>query len=141
MNRLGRICGLVSTLLLTLTMFLAATGTSLAFGQAELHQTITERDGQHDFDFWFGHWKVHNRRLLHPLTGSKDWVEFDGTVVARPIWAGRANVDEFEADTPSGHIEGMTVRTYDSKSHEWNIYWVNAAKGSFEKTMIGEFKN
>ena len=143
MNTLERIrtCGPVGTLLATLMMFLAAVQASLTVGRAGLHQTITERDGQHDFDFWFGHWKVHNRRLLHPLTGSKDWVEFDGTVVARPIWAGRANVDEFEADTPSGHIEGMTVRTYDSKSHEWNIYWANALKGVFEKPMVGQFRD
>jgi hypothetical protein len=28
------------------------------------------RDGQHDFDFEFGSWKTHLKRLLHPLTGS-----------------------------------------------------------------------
>ena len=49
---------------------------------------MNDRDGQHDFDFEFGHWKIHNRRLLHPLSGSNDWVEFDGTVVAQPIWDG-----------------------------------------------------
>jgi hypothetical protein len=27
-----------------------------------------ERDGQHDFDFEVGTWKIHPRRLLHPLT-------------------------------------------------------------------------
>jgi hypothetical protein len=73
-----------------------------------------ERDGQHDFDFEFGHWKIHNRRLLHPLSGSNDWVEFDGTVVAHPIWDGRANMDVFEADSPTGHLEGMTFRTYNT---------------------------
>jgi hypothetical protein len=109
--------------------------------KARLQETATQRDGQHDFDFWFGNWKVHNRRLVHPLTGSNEWVEFDGTVVARPVWGGRANTDEFEADSPSGHIEGMTVRTYDPKSGQWSIYWANAAKGVFEKPMIGQFKN
>jgi hypothetical protein len=92
---------------------------------ARAAQASEERDGQHDFDFQFGSWKVHNRRLLHPLTGSNEWVEFDGTVVARPVWGGRANMDEFEADAPSGHIEGMTVRTYNAKAHEWSIYWAN----------------
>ena len=50
-----------------------------------------DRDGQHDFDFLFGSWSVHNRRLLHPLTGSSTWVEFDGTAIDRPVWDGRAN--------------------------------------------------
>jgi hypothetical protein len=85
---------------------------------------------------------------LHPLTGSSEWVEFDGTVVARPVWGGRANMDEFEADAPSGHIEGMTVRTYNAKSHEWSIYWANqrtgvvslpATVGKFNDHGIGEF--
>jgi hypothetical protein len=45
----------------------------------------TERDGQHDFDFWRGTWKIHNRRLVHPLTGSTTWVEFEGTSIARGL--------------------------------------------------------
>ena len=115
---------------------------------ARAAQASEERDGQHDFDFQFGSWKVHNRRLLHPLTGSSEWVEFDGTVVARPVWGGRANMDEFEADAPSGHIEGMTVRTYNAKAHEWSIYWANqrtgvvslpATVGKFNDHGIGEF--
>lgn len=115
---------------------------------ARAAQASEERDGQHDFDFQFGSWKVHNRRLLHPLTGSNEWVEFDGTVVARPVWGGRANMDEFEADAPSGDIEGMTVRTYNAKAHEWSIYWANqrtgvvslpATVGKFNDHGIGEF--
>src|ERR1700723_1692319 len=68
---------------------------------------VTHADGQHDFDFYVGKWRLHNRRLVHPLTGSKEWVEFSGTSVARKLWDGGANVDGVEADSPSGHIEGM----------------------------------
>ena len=51
-------------------------------------------------------------------------------------------MDEFEADTPSGHIEGMTIRTYDTKSHQWSIYWSNQASGTIDvPPMVGEFKN
>jgi hypothetical protein len=32
--------------------------------------------GQHDFDFYAGKWRLHNRRLMHPRTGSQKWVEF-----------------------------------------------------------------
>src|SRR5438045_6956661 len=49
------------------------------------------RDGQHDFDFEIGEWNTHLRRLLHPLTGSRTWVEYEGTTVARKVWDGRAN--------------------------------------------------
>ena len=110
--------------------------------KAGAQTTSEERDGQHDFDFQFGRWKAHNRRLLHPLTGSNEWVEFDSTIVARPIWEGRANMDEFEADTPSGHIEGMTVRLYNPKSHQWSIYWANQKYGTFSlPATVGKFKD
>jgi hypothetical protein len=101
-----------------------------------------DRDGQHDFDFLFGRWKVHCRRLLHPLTGSKQWVEFDGSNVVHRIWDGKAMLDEFEADTPSGHVEGMTIRTYSTKSHQWSIYWSSQANGTIDfPPMMGEFSN
>jgi hypothetical protein len=63
------------------------------------------RDGQHDFDFELGSWKIHLKRLQNPLTGSNTWVEFDGTSVTRKVWDGRADIEEFEVDSPTGHIE------------------------------------
>src|SRR3954447_20795784 len=80
---------------------------------ASARQAAAEHDGQHDFDFLFGRWKVHARRLLHPLTSSEQWIEFDGINTVHRLWDGKGNLDEFEADTPSGHVEGMTIRTYD----------------------------
>jgi hypothetical protein len=98
--------------------------------------------GQHDFDFYVGKWRLHNRRLVHPLTGTKEWVEFEGTSVARMLWDGRANVDEFDADSPSGHIEGMTVRLYNADTHEWSIYWANGKAGAFSMPpTVGHFSN
>jgi len=98
-----------------------------------------ERDGQRDFDFFIGSWKVHNRRLRDRLKGSTTWDEFDGTVVARALWGGNANMDEYEAVSPSGPIQGMTVRLYDPKSRQWSLYWETPASGALEKPMIGGF--
>ena len=108
--------------------------------QTSAPTSLPKRDGQHDFDFYQGRWKVHNRRLLHPLSGSSDWVEFDGTSVDSAIWNGRANLDEFEADSPSGHIQGMTLRLYEPKSGEWSLSWANASRGRLETPMIGSFE-
>lgn len=116
--------------------------TSPDVAKAQSPETAAERDGQHDFDFLFGRWKVHCRRLLHPLTGSNQWVEFDGTNIVHPMWSGRATVDEFEADAPSGHVEGMTIRTYNSKAHQWSIYWSSQANGTVDfPPMVGAFRN
>src|SRR6266478_6404980 len=68
-----------------------------------------QRDGQHDFDFEFGTWKTHLRRLVHPLTGSTTWIEYDGTTVVRKVWNGRANLVKLEADGPAGHFEGLNL--------------------------------
>jgi hypothetical protein len=100
------------------------------------------RDGQHDFDFYIGTWKQHLRRLEHPLTGSNKWVEYDGTVVVRKVWDGRANLNEFEAEGPAGHIEGLTLRLYNPQSHQWSLYWANSRTGIIGgPPSVGEFKD
>jgi hypothetical protein len=106
-----------------------------------LQQTPTQPDGQHDFDFEVGTWKIHLRRLLHPLRGSTTWIEFDGTSVTRKIWNGRAFLEEFETNGPSGHIEGLTLRLYNPQSHQWSLYWANSKDGILGQPMIGQFKN
>jgi hypothetical protein len=99
------------------------------------------RDGQHDFDFELGTWKIHLKRLAHPLTGSNTWTEFDGTSFTRKVWGGRAELEQFETDGSAGHIEGLTLRLYDPQSHQWRLYWANSKDGTLGPPMIGEFKN
>ncbi len=100
------------------------------------------RDGQHDFDFVEGSWKIHLKRLANPLTGSTTWTEYDGKDSARKFWDGRGSFDQFEADSPSGHIDGMTLRLYNPQSHQWSIYWANAKDGAISlPATVGEFKN
>jgi hypothetical protein len=98
-------------------------------------------DPRTDFDFIIGSWKVHNRRLKQRLKGSDSWEEFEGRVVARKIWGGAANVDEYDAESPSGRIRGMTVRLYNPQSQQWSLYWGNHANGVLDTPMIGGFKD
>jgi len=101
----------------------------------------SEGDGQHDFDFEIGSWKIHLSRLEDRLAGSTTWVQFDGTSVTRKVWNGRANLNEFEADSSQGHIEGLTLRLYNPQAHQWNIFWANSKNGTLDQPMIGEFRN
>lgn len=104
--------------------------------------TTEKRDGQRDFDFELGAWKIHLKRLLHPLTGSTTWVEFDGTTVTRKVWNGRAELEEFETDGSAGHIEGLTLRLYNLRTHQWSLYWANSKDGAMSgPPTIGEFRN
>jgi hypothetical protein len=100
-----------------------------------------ERDRQHDFDFEIGAWKIRLSRLLHPLSGSSSWSQFDGSSVTRKVWDGRANFEEFETNGTTGHIEGLTLRTYNPQSHQWSIYWANSKDGTLGRPMIGGFQN
>jgi hypothetical protein len=103
--------------------------------------TAEKRDGQHDFDFELGTWKIHLKRRLHPLTGSTTWGEFDGTSVTRKIWNGRSQIEQFEVESPTGHVEGMTLRLYNPETHQWSLYWANGKDGNLGVPTIGEFKN
>jgi hypothetical protein len=104
-------------------------------------QTLERRDGQHDFDFEIGTWKTDVSRLLHPLTGSATWVDYDGTTVARKVWNGRANLVELEADSPVGHFERLNLRLYDPQSYRWSLNFANSKGGFLSQPTIGEFKN
>jgi hypothetical protein len=108
----------------------AQTSATAAKPAAEVGASI--RDGQHDFDWMHGSWKVYLKRLVKPLTGSTTWVEYEGTQVTRKVWGGKANLDEFIADSPStkAHLEGLTLRLYNPESREWSIYWANAKNGA-----------
>ncbi len=100
-----------------------------------------KHDGQHDFDFEFGTWKTHLKRRLHPLSGTNEWVEYDGTSVVRKIWDGRANLVELEVDGPAGHIEGASWRLYNPDARQWSLNFANAKVGVLTTPSIGEFKN
>jgi hypothetical protein len=94
----------------------------------------------HDFDWNFGTWKTHIRRLLHPLSQSRQWVTYDGVVTVRPLLGGAANVEEIEADGPS-HIELLDVRTFDPRSHQWLENQAYAGANTLGQPAFGTFAN
>ena len=99
----------------------------------------TLRDGARDFDFEFGAWRAHVARRLRPLTGSSDWVEFDGISTVRQIWGGKANIGELDVRGPAGSILGLSLRLYNPDTHEWKISWANSRDGAITPAMIGSF--
>jgi len=103
--------------------------------------TPANHDGQHDFDFEIGRWKTHLKRRLHPLTGSTEWVEYDGTTIVSKVWNGRANLVELEVDGTAGHIEAASWRLYNPQARQWSLNFANSAVGTTTAPSIGEFKN
>jgi hypothetical protein len=103
--------------------------------------TLERRDGRHDFDFEIGTWKTHLSRLLHPLTGSTGWVEYEGTSVVSKVWNGRANLVELEADGPAGQLQALSLRLYNPQSRQWSLNFSNSNSGTMSPPSIGEFKD
>ena len=127
------------TLLATLC---AATACTLVPAGPARAQEAAPRDGLHDFDFVIGRWKVHLRKLMHPLTGSTEWVDYEGTSVMTKIWGDRANMEEFDVTSLDGRlrIEAQTLRLYNPRTHEWNIWLAKAAEGQLlGPPTIGSF--
>jgi len=132
---------LVIALVVLMQPALALAQSAKSAAKAAPQDTAATRDGQHDFDFEIGTWKTHLKRRLHPLTGSTTWVEMEGTSVVRKVWNGRANLLQLEADGPSGHFEGLSLRLYDPQSHQWRLNFSNSNDGIMAQPTIGEFKN
>lgn len=128
------LCTLQAFLLLSTTAGMAA---EVPHGS----QGSQSRDAQHDFDFDFGTWKTHSSRLLHPLSGSKSWVDMDGLTVVKKVWSGRANLAEYKADGPSSHVELMALRYYNPDAHQWAVVFASPGVGKLSVPCIGEFSN
>ena len=99
------------------------------------------RDGQHDFDFEIGTWKTQLRRLVRPLAGSDEWVEYQGSSVVRKVWNGRANLVELSVDDAAGHIEALALRLYNPESRQWSLNFSSLPSGTMNPALSGEFRN
>jgi hypothetical protein len=55
-------------------------------------QSPLAKPGAADFDFLFGTWRVHHRKLKHRLAGETDWIQFEdgiGTFQGEDTFAGK----------------------------------------------------
>jgi hypothetical protein len=124
---------------------LAASAAMCALPSSALSEPVQPpneaRDGQHDFDFNFGTWKTHIKRILDPLSGATKSIELNGTVTVRRVWDGRAQLEEIEADGPNGHWEGMTLFLYNPQARQWSQAFVNSKSGVLTAPLIGAFKD
>jgi hypothetical protein len=97
-------------------------------------------DGRHDFDWEFGTWKTHVKRRLRPLSGSNEWVEYEGTTTVRAVWNGRANLVELDVNGPAGRIEALSLRLYNPEARQWSLNFANVNGGTMAIPTVGEFK-
>lgn len=108
-------------------------------GAASPRQAVL--DGQHDFDWEFGTWNTRLRRLGAPLSGSRQWLEYEGTSIVRPLLDGRANIVELAVEGPAGRIEGASLRLYDPQARQWSLHYASLRSGSLTAPVHGGFQD
>jgi hypothetical protein len=94
--------------------------------------------GLHDFDFLIGEWRVHHRRLK-----ADKWLEIEGTCSHRNLMHGFANMDEYVINAPGGAYRAVALRSYDSKSGQWAIWWLDGRypSGPLDPPVVGRFES
>ncbi len=98
-------------------------------------------DPRRDFDFESGTWNIDVRRLEHPFSGSKTWLQPRGYLhIVRKLWDG-ASLAQLEVTQPAPHFLGLMLRMYDAKTQRWSVYWGSADSGTLDAPLIGGFNN
>ena len=133
--------------MLCLGLVLVAADLSVAQSSPSSGQGMSHAEpvvpGLHDFDFLVGRWQVHHRKLKHRLVNSHEWIEFEGTLFNQPLMGGYANVDDTVFEVPGGTYRGVAPRSFDAKSGQWSIWWMDSRKplAPIGPPVIGSFHN
>ena len=97
----------------------------------------------HAFDFIYGHWTVHNRKLRDVTDPAcEEWVEFGATSEVFPVLQGVGHIDRMDVpDAPDGPpFEGLTLRLFDPSDESWSIWWSSTrAPGRLDPPVVGRF--
>jgi len=100
-----------------------------------------QQSTRHDFDFIFGEWQIHNRKLVDVTDPDCDeWIEFDATGHAEPIFGGLGHIDRMfvpQSAVVDG-FEGLTIRQFDAADGVWRIWWASSrAPGRIDPPLEG----
>jgi hypothetical protein len=102
----------------------------------------------HDFDVLLGSWRVVNRRRkgdysVPQATGgaTDEWDEFSGHDRFETQLDGRALVEHWEANLPSGERAlGFSVKVFDTTTQRWSIVWLDNRNPPDFRPLMGAFE-
>jgi hypothetical protein len=108
---------------------------------AKSGQGAAKRTDVHDFDFLNGDWRVHHR-YLRVKADAREWLDADGTASHLELMDGKANMEEYTINAPSGAYRAVALRSYDPKTSQWSIWWLSgrAPHGKVDPPVQGRFK-
>lgn len=100
--------------------------------------TTTRTGSIHDFDYLVGAWTTQQRRLKDFSGGSSTWITAPANRhCATSYLDGGAIVEQ--SRFPDGSAAGLFLYTFNSKSQQWSIYWINGKTGQPDPPSVGGF--
>ncbi|MGS2762736.1 hypothetical protein [Sinomicrobium sp. M5D2P9] len=107
-----------------------------------LRITPSETSSQHDFDFFEGNWKIHNKKLKTRLNNSTEWIEYDGTNKDKKILNGIGHTNNNRSVIDGKAYEGIGLTLFNPKTKLWSIYWASSKNGVLDKDnpVVGSFE-
>lgn len=108
-------------------------------GIGDLEIIPSPTSSKHDFDFYEGKWRVHNRKLKERLNDCNEWEEFEATGEMQIILNGLGNTDNFVTSVNGEPFEGRTLRLFNPKTNLWSIYWADSNNGVLDTPVVGSF--
>lgn len=96
---------------------------------------------ENDFDFEIGIWETKVKVLKNPLSGTTEWLAFEGTSIVSEVCKGKANMVELDVEGESGKIEGVSLRLYHPETKQWSLNYANMKTGNLGVPAVGGFKN
>jgi len=103
--------------------------------------TASPTSSKHDFDFYEGKWKLHNKKLKSRLDNCNEWIEFESTQEMHRVLNGIGNIDNYLATFDGVPFEGMSIRLFNPKTRLWSIYWADSNEGKLDPPVVGSFDN
>ena len=108
-------------------------------GELSIIASLTS--SKHDFDFYEGKWKLHNKKLKTRLDHCNEWTEFESTQEMYRVLQGNGNIDNYLATFDGVPFEGMSLRLFNAKTKLWSIYWADSNEGRLDPPVVGSFEN
>jgi hypothetical protein len=120
---------------------LAAAGATTLGLQPQNTRAAAMSSHAKDWRWLVGNWDVWHRRLKERLSGSTEWEEFGGKSALWLTMGGLGTIDDNIVEIPSGTYRGLTLRTFDPKTNQWAIWWLDARKPTrIDPPVIGGFE-
>jgi len=113
-----------------------------AAGATSVAGATNARDGSHDMDFALGKWRTDVTSFKDPFNHPEQTARMGGTKSVRPLWNGKAFIEEIEADGPGGHWEAANLFLYNPNTHQWSQNYVDSSEGRLDSSpAIGEYRD